>query len=73
MDLVPPVMPSQKSTYTPVRKTGTTSSLETTNQYARADLETKRKALEQVETSAQRTKPPPWRRDSELLSWLDSL
>jgi DNA-binding transcriptional LysR family regulator len=25
MDLVPPVMPGQKSTYTPVRKTGTTS------------------------------------------------
>jgi site-specific recombinase XerD len=49
------------------------ASLETTNQYARADLETKRKALEQVETSARRTKPPRWRRDPELLSWLDSL
>jgi hypothetical protein len=25
MDLVPPVMPGQKTTYTPVRKTGATS------------------------------------------------
>lgn len=50
------------------------ASLETTNQYARADLETKRKALEQVGTSnARRARPPRWRRDAELLAWLDSL
>jgi hypothetical protein len=28
MDLVPPVMPGQKSTYTPVQKTGTTSGID---------------------------------------------
>ena len=47
--------------------------LDTTNHYARANLETKRKALEQVDSSTKPGKPPRWRRDPDLLTWLDSL
>jgi site-specific recombinase XerD len=47
--------------------------LDTTNHYARANLETKRKALEQVDPTTKPGKPPRWRRDPELLTWLDSL
>lgn len=47
--------------------------LETTNHYARANLETKRRALEQVDTSSRPGKPPRWKKDPELLAWLDSL
>ena len=47
--------------------------LDTTNHYARANAETKRKALETVATSARPGKPPRWKREVELLSWLDSL
>ena len=49
------------------------ASLDTTNRYARADLETKRKALEKVEGSAKLGKPSRWKRDAELMAWLDSL
>ena len=49
------------------------ASLDTTNRYARADLETKRRALEKVEGSAKLGKPPRWKREAELLAWLDSL
>jgi site-specific recombinase XerD len=49
------------------------SRLETTNHYARANLETKRKALEQVDPSTRPGKPPHWKRNPELLAWLDSL
>jgi site-specific recombinase XerD len=48
-------------------------SLDTTNRYARANLETKRQALEKVDTSARPSKPPRWKRDPDLLAWLDSL
>jgi site-specific recombinase XerD len=48
-------------------------SLDTTNHYARANLETKRLALQQVDTSTRPTKPPRWKRDPDLLIWLDSL
>jgi site-specific recombinase XerD len=48
-------------------------SLDTTNIYARASLETKRKALEKVDPSARPGKPPRWKREVELLNWLDSL
>jgi len=48
-------------------------SLDTTNIYARASLETKRKALEKVNPSARPGKPPRWKREVELLQWLDSL
>lgn len=47
--------------------------LDTTNLYARANLDTKRKALEKVEASARPRKPPRWKRDPELLAWLDSI
>jgi site-specific recombinase XerD len=48
-------------------------SLDTTNHYARANLETKRLALEQVDKSTRPTKPPRWKRDPNLLTWLNSL
>jgi site-specific recombinase XerD len=49
------------------------ASLDTTNIYAHANLETKRKALEKVDPSVRPGKPPRWKRDTELLKWLDSL
>jgi site-specific recombinase XerD len=45
--------------------------LNTTNHYAQANLETKRRALETV--NSRPGKPPLWRRQPELLEWLDSL
>ena len=48
------------------------ASLDTTNTYGRANLETKRKALEKVDPSRV-GKPTRWKRDVELLEWLDSL
>jgi site-specific recombinase XerD len=47
--------------------------LDTTNLYARANLETKRKALEKVETSNRPGRPPRWKTDPQLMVWLDSL
>lgn len=47
--------------------------LNTTNHYAQANLETKRKALEQVDPKLRPAKPPRWKRDADLLAWLDSL
>ena len=47
--------------------------LDTTNHYAQANLETKRKALEQVDPKLRPAKPPRWKRDADLLAWLDSL
>ena len=49
------------------------ANLDTTNHYARANVETKRKALEAVAQSARPGKPPRWKRDADLLAWLDSL
>jgi site-specific recombinase XerD len=48
-------------------------SLDTTNIYAHADLETKRRALERMDVSAKLANPPRWKRNADLLSWLDSL
>lgn len=48
------------------------ASLDTTNHYAQANLETKREALERLEPS-QPKKPPSWKRDTSVLAWLDSL
>jgi site-specific recombinase XerD len=48
-------------------------SLDTTNHYAQANLETKRKALEQLESSSRPTIPSAWKRDPSVLAWLDSL
>lgn len=47
--------------------------LETTNHYARANVETKRKALDQVDLSTKPGRPPRWKRNPELLTWLESL
>ena len=47
-------------------------SLETTNHYAQANLETKRQALERVERP-KNDSPPSWRRDQSVLDWLDTL
>jgi site-specific recombinase XerD len=47
--------------------------LDTTNHYARANIETKRKALEQVDRSTKPGRLPRWRQTPELLTWLDSL
>jgi site-specific recombinase XerD len=48
-------------------------SLDTTNHYAQANLETKRKALERLEVSANLAKPPRWKRDASVMAWLDTL
>lgn len=48
-------------------------SLDTTNHYAQANLETKRKALERVGAPTPGGKPPPWKRDASVLAWLDTL
>jgi site-specific recombinase XerD len=47
--------------------------LDTTLLYAQANVETKRKALEQVEGTARAMRPPRWKREPALLAWLDSL
>ena len=48
-------------------------SLDTTNIYARANVEAKRKALEKVDGAVRSAKPPRWKREVELMAWLDSL
>jgi site-specific recombinase XerD len=48
-------------------------SLDTTNHYAQANLETKRKALERLENSSSPSKPPSWKHDKSVLAWLDML
>jgi site-specific recombinase XerD len=47
--------------------------LDTTNHYAQANIETKRKALEQVDPKLRSSKLPRWNRNADLLAWLDSL
>jgi len=47
--------------------------LDTTNLYARANLETKRKALEKIDASIRPAKPPRWKADPQLMVWLNSL
>ena len=48
-------------------------SLDTTNHYARANIETKRRAIELVDRSTRPSGPPRWKRNPNLLAWLDSL
>lgn len=48
-------------------------SLDTTNHYARANIETKRRALEQIDRSTRPGGPPRWKRNPDLLAWLDAL
>jgi site-specific recombinase XerD len=47
--------------------------LDTTNLYAEANLETKRQALDRLDAGARPKKPPLWKKDEDILSWLDSL
>jgi site-specific recombinase XerD len=49
------------------------ASLDTTNHYAQANIETKRKALEAVDTIAKKQKTPSWKHNTDVLAWLDSL
>jgi site-specific recombinase XerD len=49
------------------------ASLDTTNHYAQADMQTKRKALELLPAIPRTRKAPRWRRDDSLLGWLESL
>jgi integrase/recombinase XerC len=48
------------------------ASLDTTNLYAQANLETKRAALESIEPLATRGRPR-WKRESGLIEWLEAL
>jgi site-specific recombinase XerD len=48
-------------------------SLDTTNHYAQANLETKRLALERIESPAKPPKRPSWKQDQSVLAWLDTL
>jgi site-specific recombinase XerD len=48
-------------------------SLDTTNHYAQANLDTKRKALERLEDTSRTPKPPSWKQDKSVLAWLDTL
>jgi site-specific recombinase XerD len=48
-------------------------SLDTTNHYAQANLETKRKALERLADASRPSRPPPWKHDKSVLAWLDTL
>jgi site-specific recombinase XerD len=48
-------------------------SLDTTNHYARANIETKRQAIERIDRSTRPASPPRWKRNPNLLAWLDSL
>jgi hypothetical protein len=49
------------------------ANLDTTNHSAQASLETKRKALERVDSKLRLGQPPRWKPDADLLAWLDSL
>jgi site-specific recombinase XerD len=48
-------------------------SLDTTNHYAQANLQTKRLALERLRSPSRPTKRPSWKRDQSVLAWLDTL
>jgi site-specific recombinase XerD len=49
------------------------ASLDTTNRYARANLETRREALERLADSPGVKIPPIWKQDDSLLVWLEAL
>ena len=49
------------------------ASLNTTNIYAQANLETKRKAIDKVDGKLRPGKAPRWKKNAALLDWLDSL
>ena len=47
--------------------------LDTTNHYARASVDTKRKALEKVGGASRPGQATRWKREAQLMAWLDSL
>jgi site-specific recombinase XerD len=49
------------------------ASLETTNHYAQANLDTKREALQRLSRTSAGKRPPRWHRDTGVLAWLESL
>ncbi|RDE50225.1 MAG: integrase [Candidatus Accumulibacter meliphilus] len=49
------------------------ASLDTTNHYAQANIETKRRALEAVDHMAMQQTLPSWKKNADILDWLDSL
>lgn len=49
------------------------ANLNTTNHYAQANLETKRKALEQLDRQVTTDHPSNWKPTDDLLAWLESL
>lgn len=49
------------------------ASLETTNHYAQANLDTKREALQRLSRTFAGKRPPRWHRDADVLAWLESL
>jgi len=49
------------------------SNLDTTNQYARANMQTLRDALQKFDAPSGIRPPPHWKRSASLLDWLDSL
>ena len=48
-------------------------SLDTTNHYAQANLQTKRQALERLGSPSRPVKRPSWKRDQSVLAWLNTL
>ena len=48
------------------------ASVNTTNRYAKVDLEMKREAINKI-APEDTTKPPSWRTDNSILKWLESL
>jgi integrase/recombinase XerC len=49
------------------------SSLDTTNLYARANMQTMRDALQRFDAPSGIRPPPRWKRSASLLDWLDAL
>jgi hypothetical protein len=45
----------------------------TTNHSRKQKSKAKRKALEQVDPKLRPSQPPRWKRDTDVLTWLDSL
>ncbi len=48
-------------------------SLDTTNHYAQANLETKRSALERLQSPSRPRNRPSWKKDPSVIAWLDTL
>jgi len=49
------------------------SNITTTHKYLTIDLEAKRAAIAKAEPVTKSSKLPQWRKDNDLLTWLESL